>query len=81
MRELLAIKQIFDDFATKTMLNDNEKDILIRYIKKDSIIKIADDTKQGTTTVSRIIRDIKDKYENYKELEIKKLMLFTKEKK
>ena len=81
MRELLAIDEIREDFLNKVTLTDNEKDVLLRYIKKDSIIKIADETKQGTTTVSSVIRDIKNKYEIYKELEIKKLVLFTKEKK
>lgn len=75
MRKELAIKQIYDDFTSKIILTDNEKDILFRYIKNDSIVKIANDTKQGTTTVSRVIAELKDKYKSYKELEIAKLVL------
>jgi hypothetical protein len=80
MKKDLAIKQIFDDFTDKIMLSDNEKDVLQRYIKNDSIVKIANDTMQGTATISRIIASIKEKYDNYKKLEIAKLMLLTNKK-
>lgn len=80
MKKQLAIQQIFDDFTSKMILTDNEIDILIRYIKKDSIIKIANDTKQGTATVSRTIADIKEKYEKYKRLEIAKLIILQSDK-
>ena len=79
MKKDLAIKQIFDDFTDKIMLSDNEKDVLKRYIKNDSIVKIANDTTQGTATISRIIASIKEKYDNYKKLEIAKLKLLTNE--
>lgn len=75
MKKELAIKQIFDDFVGKTFLNDNEKDILVRYIKNDSIVKIAEDTLQSTATISRVIASIKEKYDNYKTLELVKLDL------
>lgn len=77
MRKDLAIKQIYDDFISKIILTDNEKDILMRYVKNDSIVKIANDTKQGTTTVSRVIAEIKDKYNKYKQLELAKLVILT----
>lgn len=77
MRKELANKQIYDDFISKTILTENEKDILVRYIRNDSIIKMANDTIQGTTTISRTIASIKNKYENYKKLELAKLMLLT----
>ena len=80
MKKELAIKQIREDFINKVMLSENEIDVLERYIKKHSIVKIAEDTRQGTATVSRIIAEIKLKYENYKELEIAKLMLLTNKK-
>lgn len=80
MRKELAIKQIREDFINKVMLSENEVDVLERYIKKHSIVKIAEDTRQGTATVSRIIADIKLKYEDYKKLEIAKLMLLTNKK-
>lgn len=75
MKKELANKQIYDDFISKTILTDNEKEILIRYVKNESIIKIADETKQGTTTVSRTIAILKGKYEGYKKMELTKLML------
>ena len=80
MKKELANKQIFDDFISKTILTDNEKDILIRYIKNDSIVKIAEDTIQSTATISRAIASIKEKYDNYKTLELVRLMLFKKQK-
>ena len=75
MKKDLSSIQIFDDFVSKTILNDNEKEILIRYIKGDSIVKIAQDLAQGTATVSRIISQLKEKYSNYRKLELAKLLL------
>ena len=75
MKKELANKQIYDDFISKTILTDNEKEVLIRYIKNYSIVKIAEDTLQSTTSVSRTISSIKEKYDNYKKLELVKLML------
>lgn len=77
MKKELANKQIYDDFISKTILTENEKDILIRYIKNDSIVKMAEDTKQGTTTISRTIANVKEKYSCYKKLELAKLMLLV----
>ena len=75
MKKELANKQIYDDFISKTILNDNEKDVLVRYIKGDSIVKISTETQQSTATVSRIIAKIKEKYDNYKRMEIAKLLI------
>ena len=80
MKKELAIKQIREDFINKVMLNEDEIDILERYIKNHSIVKMSEDTKQGTATISRIIANIKEKYENYKKLEIAKVMIFMKKK-
>ena len=80
MKKDLSIKQIYDDFMSKTILNDNEIDILIRYIKDETIVKIANDTAQSTSTVSRTIADLKEKYQNYKDLELAKLILFQNDK-
>lgn len=76
MKKELSAKQIFDDFIDKTILSDNELDVLVRYIKGDSIVKIAEETQQGTATVSRIIAKIKDKYQSYRQIEIAKLQIF-----
>lgn len=75
MKKELCIKQIYDDFTSKIILNDVEKEVLTRYIKGESIIKIATDTMQSTASVSRIIAILKEKYENYKQLELAKLLL------
>lgn len=80
MKKDLSVKQIYDDFISKTILNENEKDVLIRYIKDDTIVKIANDTAQSTSTVSRTIADLKEKYQNYKDLELAKLILFQSDK-
>ena len=80
MRIELANKQIFNDFTNKTILNDNEIDILIRYIKKESIIKMSEETNQSTASISRIIAKIKIKYEDYKKTELAKMMLLLGEK-
>lgn len=58
MKRELAIKQIFDDFTNKTILTDKETEVLILYIKGDSIVKIANETSQGTATVSKIIAQL-----------------------
>lgn len=75
MKKELSVKQIFDDFISKTILNDTERDILIKYIKNESIVKISEDLSISTATVSRTIADLKEKYENYKKLELAKLLL------
>ena len=75
MKKELSIKQIYDDFISKTILNDDEKEVLIRYIKSESIVKMANDMSLGTTTISRIIAELKEKYNNYKKLELAKLQL------
>ena len=76
MRKELANKQIYNDFISKTILSEVEEEVLIKYIRNESIVKMSDDLCLGTATVSRIIASIKIKYENYKKLEIAKIELF-----
>lgn len=75
MKKELAVKQIYDDFTSKIILTDNEKMILDLYIKNESIVKIANITSQSTSSVSRTIADLKEKYSKYKKLELAKLLL------
>ena len=75
MKKELAVKQIYNDFTSKITLTDNEKAILDLYIKNESIIKIATITNQSTSSVSRTIADLKEKYSSYKKLELAKLLL------
>ena len=73
MKKELCIKEIFEDFTSKIILNDIEKEVLLLYVKNESIVKIADKTKQSTSTVSRTVAQLKEKYNNYKKMEIRKL--------
>lgn len=75
MKKELSVKQIYDDFISKTILNEIEEKILIKYIKNESIVKIADDLSVSTATISRTIAKLKEKYANYKKLELAKLLL------
>lgn len=75
MRKELSIKQIYDDFISKTILSDVEEQVLILYIKNNSIIKMSDELCLGTATISRIINELKQKYQNYKKLELAKLKI------
>ena len=77
MKKELSINFIYNDFINKVKLTEKEKEILDLYIDDNSIVKIADETSQGTATVSRIIANIKDKYNNYKKLEIEKLRILN----
>lgn len=76
MKKELSIKQIYNDFTSKVILTDIENEVLEHYIKDDSIIKIAEIMCLSTSTISRIIAEIKEKYNNYKKLEISKLLIF-----
>ena len=78
MKKELCLKQIYEDFTNKVFLSDIEKEVLIMYIKDESLVKIADSTNQSMSSVSRIIADIKSKYSDYKKLEISKLNILNK---
>ena len=75
MKKELSIKQIYNDFINKVVLTKDDKDVLDLYIKNNSIVNIANNLCISTSTVSRIIFDIKEKYNKYKKLEIAKLKL------
>lgn len=78
MKRELSIKQIYNDFVDKVFLNDIEKKVLELYVKNETIVKISDATNQSTSSVSRIIYELKIKYNNYKKLEISKLNILNK---
>ena len=78
MKRELSIKQIYNDFVDKVFLNDTEKKVLELYVKNETIVKISDATNQSTSSVSRIIYELKIKYNNYKKLEISKLNILNK---
>lgn len=73
----LSNKIIYDDFKSKVILTDDEAMILDMLIKKDSIVKISQNLCMSDRNVSRIIRDIKNKYNDYRKVELVKLGLFN----
>lgn len=75
MKKELAIKQIYNDFLNKVTLSDLEKNVLDLYIIDKSLVEISLVLSVSTATVSRILAEIKDKYNNYKKLELAKLLL------
>ncbi len=77
MRKELSIKQIYDDFIDKVILSDIEKEVLNLYIRNNSIVKMSDELCLGTATISRIIADLKDKYNKYKKLELERLRILN----
>lgn len=80
MKQELAIDILYNDFTKRVALTDYEKEILDKYIKGDTYVKMALDTNQSYSTVSRTITDLKNKYETYKKMELLKLTLWNKEK-
>jgi len=80
MREELAVDMLYNDFISRVTLTDNEKEILPKYINGDSYVKMAIDTAQSYSSVSRTIVDLKRKYEIYKKMELTKLTLFNRNK-
>jgi len=73
----LSNKIIYDDFKSKVILTDDEAMILDMLLKKDSIVKISQVLCMSDRNVSRIIREIKNKYNSYKNVEMAKLGIFT----
>lgn len=71
----LSNKVIFDDFNSKTLLTKDEEEVLKLLIKKESVIFISQELCISDRTVSRIIKELKRKYENYKKIELAKLRI------
>lgn len=57
-------------------LNDEEIKVLDMILKKYSIIKMADIMGMSDRNISRIVKDIKTKYSDYRKLELAKLNIF-----
>lgn len=74
----LSNKIIYDDFINKTILTDDELNILKCLIKKYSITKMTQELNMSDRTIFRIKKDIKEKYDNYKTIEIAKSDIFKK---
>lgn len=72
----LSNKIIYDDFINKTTLTDDEIMVLNCLLKKELIIKISQELNMSDRTVSRITKNIKEKYKNYKAIEMAKIDVF-----
>lgn len=72
----LSNKIIYNDFKNKVILTDDEEKILDMLLKKYSIIKISEECNMSDRNVSRIIKEIKMKYNDYKKIELAKLGVF-----
>lgn len=77
MKKSLSLDIIYNDFISKVKLSASEKDILDRYLKNDSVVKISMDVSLSYSSVSRIISNLKSKYENYRQLEVVKTKLLS----
>lgn len=77
MRKTLSLEVIYNDFISKVKLSNSEKEILDKYLKNESIVKISLDVSLSYSSVSRIISNLKSKYENYRKMELVKLDLLN----
>ena len=80
MKKELSVVEIYNDFIDKMILSDIEIEILKKYVKNETITKISVDLNMGTASVSRVIAEIKRKYEIYKQVELARLMILLGEK-
>lgn len=74
MCEKLKNKTIYNDFLDKVVLTDEQIKILDLLIKKESIVKISVELGMSQRTVSYEIKKLKQYYEEYKKIELAKLM-------
>ena len=74
MLEKLKLKMIYEDFILKVKLNDEQIKILNMLLNKDTILKISLEMNMSQRTVGYEIKKIKTLYNDYKQLELAKLM-------
>ena len=72
----LSNKIIYNDFKDKMVLTDDERKILDMTLLKYSNIKISQEINMSDRNVTRIKKDIKEKYFIYKKMELAKLNIF-----
>lgn len=72
----LSNKLIYEDFKTKMILTDDEIKILDMLLLKYSNVKISQEVCMSDRNVTRIKKDIKEKYYIYKKMELAKLNIF-----
>lgn len=74
MIEKLKIKAIYDDFANKVHLNEEQKRILNMMLNKDKIVKMSLEIGVSERTIKYEIKKIKNLYNNYLQMEITKMI-------
>mgnify|MGYP003290631848 CR=1 FL=1 len=77
MIEKLKIREIYNDFTYKFMLNDDEKNVLDLLLKRKKIVAISLELGMSEPNVSIIIKKLKNYYQKYEELERLKIKIFN----
>lgn len=75
----LCNKIIYEDFREKERLTKDEIKVLDMLLQKETLISIANSLNMSDRNVSRIIKSIKNKYEDYKKIETVKYEVFMSE--
>ena len=76
MLKKLSNQIIYNDFISKTRLTNDEIKVLNMLLDKELVVKIANELHMSDRNISRIKRSIKEKYNNYKTIEIAKADIF-----
>lgn len=66
MKKEIITNKDYEDFVNSIILKPREIEVLKLYIKDYSIVKIASEVYLSTSSVSRIIKELKYKYQIYK---------------
>lgn len=73
----LSNKIIYDDFIEKVILTEEEEKILKMMVLKYSIVKMSQEMAMSERNISRLIKIIKEKYDNYRAIEMAKISIFN----
>lgn len=76
MYKTLSNKVIYNDFKEKVLLTDDEIKVLDMLLKRYTLVKIGMELDMSDRNVSRVVKRIKEKYEDYKKIEIAKCKIF-----
>lgn len=76
MYKTLSNKVIYNDFKEKVLLTDDEIKVLDMLLKRYTLVKIGMELDMSDRNVSRVIKRIREKYEDYKKIEIAKCKIF-----
>lgn len=76
MYKTLSNKVIYNDFKEKVLLTDDEIKVLDMLLKRYTLVKIGMELDMSDRNVSRVVKRIREKYEDYKKIEIAKCKIF-----